>query len=174
MQSTKSSRSGKPARAAAGDAVMMLKADHRQVEQWFEELQNVRSLERRQDIALHICRALQMHSELEEEIFYPAFLEATGQRDLHHEAIIEHTAAKKLIAEIEQASPGDDYYDARLKVLADMIRHHVKEEERPSGMFAAAKKAGLDLADLGRQLRNRKQELEAALNGGPVRQEAAA
>ena len=174
MQSTKSSRSGKPAGAAVTDAVAILKADHRQVEQWFQELQGLRALERKQDVALQICKALRVHSTIEEEIFYPAFLAATQQREAHHEAIIEHAGAKKLITEIEQASPGDDFYDARLKVLSDLIRHHVKEEERPSGMFAAAKKAGLDLADLGRQLRNRKQELEAAENGGRVRQEAAA
>ena len=173
MQSTKSSRSGKPVRAAT-DAVAILKADHRAVERWFEELQSLRALERRQEQALRICRALRIHCTIEEEIFYPAFLEATGQREAHHEAIIEHTGANKLITEIEQASPGDDYYDARLKVLADMVRHHVKEEEAPSGMFAAAKKAGVDLADLGRQLHNRKQELESAHQGGPVRQEAAA
>jgi hypothetical protein len=174
MQSTKSSRSGRPTRAASGDAVAMLKADHREVERWFEELHSLRALERRQEQALRICRALRMHSTLEEEIFYPSFLEATGQRDAHHEAIIEHAGASRLIAEIEQASPGDDYYDARLKVLADMVRHHVKEEERPSGLFATARKAGVDLADLGRQLRNRKQELETAQQGGPARQEAAA
>ena len=159
MQSTKSSKSGKPLRAAAVDAISLLKADHREVERWFDEIQAVRSLERKQGIALQICHALQVRSTIEEEIFYPAFLATTEERDLHHEAIIEHTSAKRLITEIEQASPGDDFYDASLKVLLEMIRHHVKEEERPSGMFALAKKSSMDLADLGRQLKHRKEEL---------------
>ena len=77
------------------------------------------------------------------------------------DAEVEHDGAKKLIAEIESAGPQDDYYDARMKVLSEMIKHHVKEEERPDGMFAEAKKSKMDSAALGRQLSERKR----ALNG---------
>jgi hemerythrin superfamily protein len=143
----------------APDAVALLKADHRQVEQWFEEFKSTRSAGKKQRLATNICDALKVHTEIEEEIFYPAFLKATKDEDMHHEAIVEHDGAKKLIAEIEASSPQDDYFDAKVTVLAEMIKHHVKEEEQPSGMFAEAKKSKMDLDALGRELAARKQEL---------------
>ena len=82
-------------------------------------------------------------------------------RSLHHEAEIEHDGAKKLIAEIEASGPEDDYYDARVKVLSEMIKHHVKEEEQPGGMFAEARKSDMDLVMLGEEMAARKAELEA-------------
>jgi hypothetical protein len=100
-----------------------------------------------------------VHTEIEEQIFYPAFLQATKDKDMHHEALIEHDGAKKLIAEIEASDPSDDYFDSKVRVLSEMIKHHVKEEERSDGMFAEAKKSKMDLADLGRQLSERKRAL---------------
>jgi hypothetical protein len=107
-----------------------------------------------------VCQALKVHTAIEEEIFYPAFLEATEDEDTHHEAEIEHNGAKKLIAEIEASGPDDDYYKSKVKVLSEMIKHHVKEEEQPGGMFAEARKSEMDLEELGRQLATRKAELE--------------
>src|SRR6202042_2028514 len=103
------------------------------------------------------CAALTVHTSLEEEIFYPAFLEATEDTDLHHEAIVEHAGAKTLIAQIQRMSASDDYFDAKVTVLSEMIKHHVKEEEQPGGMFAEAKKSDMDLQALGEQLLARKQ-----------------
>ena len=153
-----SSRS-KPTTKKSPDAVALLKADHRQVEQWFEEFESARSSNKKLQLAKAICTALKVHTEIEEEIFYPAFLKATKDEDMHHEAVVEHDGAKKLIAEIEASSPEDDYYDAKVTVLSEMIKHHVKEEEQPSGMFAEAKKSKMDLDELGRELAERKQEL---------------
>jgi hypothetical protein len=93
---------------------------------------------------------------IEEEIFYPAFLVATQELDLHHEAQVEHAGARRLIGEIEAMRPGDEYYDAKVKVLSEMIKHHVKEEEKPGGLFAEARKSELDLDDLGRRMAARK------------------
>jgi len=147
-------------RSAAGeDAITLLKADHRQVEEWFEQFESTRSAERKQKLAAQICQALEVHTEIEEEIFYPAFLEATEEEDIHHEAEVEHESAKKLIAEIKDSGPDDDYYDAKVKVLSEMIKHHVNEEEKRDGMFAKAKKSEMDLDALGEQLAQRKQEL---------------
>jgi Hemerythrin HHE cation binding domain len=143
------------------DAVALLKADHRQVAEWFEEFEGARSAKRKQDLATAICNALKVHTEIEEEIFYPAFLKATKDKDMHHEAIVEHDGAKKLIAEIEESSPADDYFDSKVHVLSEMIKHHVKEEEQPDGMFAEAKKSKMDLVELGQQLLQRKQQLTA-------------
>jgi hemerythrin superfamily protein len=142
------------------DAIALLKADHRQVEEWFEQFEKARDAQRKLKLATQICNALKVHTMIEEEIFYPVFLDATEDEDTHHEAIVEHSGAKKLIAEIEGMSPDDEYYDAKVKVLSEMIKHHVKEEEQPGGMFAEAKKSEMDLDELGEQLAARKAELE--------------
>ena len=145
---------------ATQDAIALLKADHRQVEEWFEQFEKARDDNRKQKLATQICEALKVHTTIEEEIFYPAFLEATDETDMHHEAEIEHNGAKKLIAEIEASSPDDEYFDSKVKVLSEMIKHHVKEEEQPDGMFAKARKSEMDLDALGEQMATRKAELE--------------
>src|SRR5689334_21421294 len=146
--------------ARSQDAIALLKADHRQVEEWFAQFEKARDDERKQELATKICSALRVHTTIEEEIFYPAFLEATDDKDMHHEAEIEHEGAKQLIAKIEASSPDDDYFDSKVKVLSEMIKHHVKEEEQPDGMFAEARKSDMDLDALGEQMEQRKTELE--------------
>ena len=146
---------------AAKDAVALLKADHRQVEEWFAQFEKARDDERKQELASKICNALKIHTAIEEEIFYPAFLEASDDIDIHHEAEIEHRGAKNLIAEIEACSPGDEYFEPTVKVLSEMIKHHVKEEEKPDGMFAVARESNMDLVALGEELAARKAELES-------------
>ena len=145
----------------AQDAISLLKADHRQVEEWFSEFDGARSASKKQQLASNICEALTIHTTIEEEIFYPAFLQATQDKDMHHEAVVEHAGAKQLIAQIQGMSPEDDYFDAKVTVLSEMIKHHVKEEEKPGGMFAEAKKSEMDLAALGEELRARKRELQS-------------
>ncbi len=152
----KSARGGSSSR---NDAIALLKADHRQVETWFEQFEKTRSDERKQELATNICKALKVHTQIEEELFYPAFLEATDDKETHHEAEIEHDGAKKLIEQIEASGPDDEYYDSKVKVLSEMIKHHVKEEEQPGGMFAEARDSDMDLEELGRQLEARKAEL---------------
>jgi hemerythrin superfamily protein len=149
------------ARRDGDDAIALLKADHRQVEAWFEQFEKARTTARKLEIAARICNALTVHMTIEEETFYPAFILATKDADLHHEAVIEHDAARKLLAEVEASSPEDEYYDARVKVLSEMIKHHVKEEEQAGGMFAEARKSRLDLHALGAEMAARKGELEA-------------
>jgi hemerythrin superfamily protein len=148
------------------DAIALLKADHNQVKAWFAQFKKASRAERQQTLAQDICHALRIHTTIEEEIFYPAFLEATQDKDKHHEAAVEHRAAEQLIAEIEQSSPSDDYFEAKVNVLGEMINHHVKEEEKSGGLFAEARKARMDLMALGAELAQRKSQLE-------VEQEAA-
>ncbi len=167
----KAAKTGSTAHArkngASRDAIALLKADHRQVEGWFKEFEKARSDERKKDLAGKICEALQVHTAIEEEIFYPAFLEATQEEDLHHEAEVEHEGAKRLIADIEASGPKEDYYDARVTVLSEMIKHHVKEEEQPGGMFAKARASKMDLEEIGQQLAARKQELMSGSGAKP-------
>jgi hemerythrin superfamily protein len=155
-------------RSSGNDAIALLKADHRQVEQWFQQFEKTRDDDRKLTLATNICNALKVHTSIEEEIFYPAFLAATEDKDMHHEAEVEHDGAKKLIAEIEASGPDDDYYDAKVKVLSEMIKHHVKEEEQPGGMFAEARDSDMDLQTLGEQMAARKAELEAASDVPPA------
>jgi hemerythrin superfamily protein len=148
-------------KTSSQDAISLLKADHRQVEAWFSEFEAARSTSKKQQLATSICDALTVHTTIEEEIFYPAFLQATEDKDIHHEAVVEHDGAKQLIAQIQGMSPEDDYFDAKVTVLSEMIKHHVKEEEKPGGMFAEAKKSDMNLAALGDELLARKRELQS-------------
>jgi hemerythrin superfamily protein len=162
---TRRSRSTESARTA-DNAITLLEADHRQVEGWFDQFRKSRSWERKAELATSICGALLVHTRLEEEMFYPAFLEIVGDEQTHHEATIEHSGAKSLIEEIELLGPEDEYFDARVNVLAEMIRHHVQEEEKSDGMFAKARSSTMDLDELGEQLAIRKAELQREFTDG--------
>ncbi|HYC98285.1 hemerythrin domain-containing protein [Brevundimonas sp.] len=138
------------------DAIAMLKADHRKVEEIFEQFEKATSKSRKQALAEQACLELKVHTVIEEEIFYPA---CRGQieEDLLNEAYVEHDSAKQLINEIEAGGPEEDFYDAKVKVLSEMIEHHVEEEEKRSeGMFSQARAAGLDMDLLADQMRARK------------------
>jgi hemerythrin superfamily protein len=143
------------------DAVALLKADHRQVEAWFSDFEKSRSDAKKSDLAARICKALTVHMQIEERMFYPEFLKATKDKDMHHEAIVEHAGAKSLIKQIKSSTPRDDYFDSKLNVLSEQIKHHVKEEEQRGGMFAEAKQSSMDLKALGARMAARKKELMA-------------
>jgi len=163
---SKTTGDARGSRAAGQDAIALLKADHREVEGYFEAFEKARSDDRKQELAEKICTALTVHATIEEEIYYSAFLEATEEEDLHHEAAVEHEAAKRLIADIEASGPDDEYFDAKVTVLSEMIKHHVKEEEQPGGLFAKSRQSEMDLDALGEQLAARKAEL---MQGTPVK-----
>jgi len=144
------------------DAIALLKADHRKVEGLFADYRKAKSHDRRRTLAQQICLELTVHSKIEEDIFYPACREDGVDEDMMNEANVEHDSAKVLVAEIEKGNPEDEYYDARVKVLSEMIKHHVKEEEKKQGnMFAKARKAGVDLKDLGARMAEEKRRLIA-------------
>jgi hemerythrin superfamily protein len=148
------------------DAVALLKADHRKVEELFAAFEKASGDGRKQKIAEEICMELTVHAKIEEEIFYPA-CEGKVEADLLDEAYVEHDGAKILIAEIEAGGPGDEFYDAKVKVLSEQIEHHVKEEEqRVEGMFSQARAAGVDMDALGAELAARKAELIASYQKG--------
>lgn len=156
----------KPAKAKSNgrtkpmDAVQLLKNDHRTVEGLFEEFENAKGGKSKQRIANQICMELIVHAQIEEEIFYPAVKEAV-EEEIYTEAHVEHDGAKVLIAEILDGDPDDEFYDANVKVLSEMIKHHVKEEEQRDGMFAQAKQGDVDLVEVGEQLAQRKADLTA-------------
>jgi hemerythrin superfamily protein len=141
------------------DAIALLKQDHRTVEDLFAKFEKASGDGRKQSLAEEICLELSVHAQIEEEIFYPA-CEGKVDEDLLKESYVEHDGAKVLIAEIMNGGPSDEFYDAKVKVLSEEIQHHVEEEEkRLEGLFAQARKAGLDMDALGEELAARKAEL---------------
>lgn len=151
---------------ATPDAITLLKADHRKVEELFASFETAKGGGRKRSLAEQICMELTVHAKIEEDVFYPA-CEGVVEDDLLKEAYVEHDAAKVLIAEIEAGGPDDEFYDAKVKVLSEMIEHHVKEEEqRAEGMFAQARKAGLDMDALGEQMAQEKSQLTASYKTG--------
>jgi len=150
----------------APDAIALLKADHREVEDLFEKFESAKGDGAKKKLAEKICLELKIHSLIEEEIFYPA-CRGKIEDDLLDESYVEHDGAKVLINEIEAGGPDDAFYDAKVKVLSEQIEHHVKEEEKyVEGMFAQARKAGLDMDELGRTMMARKEELQAQAKAG--------
>ena len=148
------------------DAIAMLKADHRKVEELFAAYESATGDSKKQALADQICLELKVHTAIEEEVFYPACKGAI-EEDLLNEAYVEHDSAKLLINEIEAASPGDDFYDAKVKVLSEMIEHHVEEEEmRSEGMFSQARAAGLDMDRLADLMRARKKTATEEFQAG--------
>src|SRR5690606_17662979 len=113
------------------DAIALLKADHREVEDLFEKYENASGTERKRKLAEQICNELKIHTVIEEEIFYPA-LRGKIEDDLLDESYVEHDGAKVLINDIMAGSPEEDFYDAKVTVLSEEIEHHVGEEEKRS------------------------------------------
>jgi hypothetical protein len=159
--STTAKKAAAPSSGAVGnqDAIALLKQDHRNVEALFKTYQTADQREK-QEIVQRICNELIVHTMLEEEIFYQACRDKGVEAKELDEAQIEHDSAKLLIGELLAGSPGSQYFDAKVTVLSEYIKHHVGEEEKPSeGIFAKAKKQGLDMSALGQRLQARKQEL---------------
>ena len=171
----KATKSAKPVK---NDAVAMLMADHKKVKSIFKQFERLQKQDAGDDekapLVQQACMELTVHAQIEEEIFYPAVREATGEDDLMDEAKVEHMTAKDLIAQLEAMQPGDDLYDAKFTVLGEYINHHVAEEE--GDMFRKAKRAKVDTAALGQQMMERKQALLAehgATNSGETAKSSA-
>lgn len=157
MPPTRKSANGTNGRSM--DAIALLKADHRAVEALFEAFEGARTSRQKAAIAGKICLELAVHAQIEEEIFYPGVAGEIDE-DILNEAYVEHDGAKMLMAELAMSSPEDEFFDAKVKVLSEEIRHHVKEEEQRDGMFAQARKAGVDLVALGEALAMRSKQLK--------------
>nr|WP_167079767.1 hemerythrin domain-containing protein [Massilia aquatica] len=149
-----------PGGQKAQDAIALLIEDHENVKQMFEQYEGLgdRAHATKKKLSMQICIELTKHATAEEEIFYPAVRAATKKNeDLVDEATVEHASAKDLIAQIMEMEATDDLFDAKVKVLSEMIEHHVEEEENE--MFPKARDAGLDLEALGQQIAERKAQI---------------
>jgi len=146
-------------KATPKDALAMLKADHKLVSSLFDAFEKTKSDARKTSIVAQICRELTVHTQIEEEIFYPAVKAALRDKELVPEATVEHASVKNLIAAVKGKAPFGEMYDANVKVMGEFVKHHVKEEEKQ--MFPKARKTKLDMQALGAQMAARKEELLA-------------
>jgi hemerythrin superfamily protein len=136
------------------DALALLVADHEKVRTLFKQFEELsdRATVSKKKIADQICKELTIHAEVEEAIFYPAVRDLLQETEVLDEAVVEHSGAKNLIEQIKEMQPGDDLYDAKVKVLSEQINHHVKEEE--GDMFTRIRKGkkNIDLMSLGEEM----------------------
>jgi hemerythrin superfamily protein len=150
--------------AGATDAIEILTEDHRRVDEMFAEYESAKDSEgesEKQQRVEAICNELIIHTSIEEELFYPAARDALGDDgdDMLDEAAVEHASAKELIAQLQDAQPGDELYDAKVKVLGEYIRHHVQEEE--GEIFPKLRDSEFNAEALGEEMSTRKEELRA-------------
>ncbi|HEX5342923.1 MAG TPA: hemerythrin domain-containing protein [Duganella sp.] len=141
-----------PTETQPQDAIALLIEEHEQVKSMFEQYEELgdRAHVSKHKLALQICEALTQHTQKEEQVFYPAVRKAIKEDDLMDEALVEHASAKDLIAQIQSMEPGDELFDAKVKVLSEMIEHHVGEEE--GEMFPKVRQSGLDLEALAEEM----------------------
>lgn len=142
----------------ARDAIELLTQDHERVKDLFFKFEHAQSDNVRKQICTEICQELDIHTAIEEEIFYPQVREAIDDDDLMDEAEEEHAVAKQIVQDLQGMEPDDEHYAAKVTVLAENVKHHIKEEE--SQMFPKVKKTDLDLAELGSSMMQRKRQLQ--------------
>ena len=138
------------------DPVKLLKDDHKKVKDLLSRAEKKPT----QELIDEITMELQVHTKVEEEIFYPAFKKV--DEELVMEAIEEHHVVDTLLEEIAGLSPDDDVLAAKLTVLRENVEHHIEEEE--GKMFPDAKEVE-GLEDIGQQMKQRKEELTAQMEG---------
>lgn len=153
-------KKGKSTSSKAQDATVLLKTDHEKVSDLFADYEEADSTAKKKKIAEQICNELTVHAQIEEEIFYPAVKQALKDKELIPEARVEHETLKSLIAQVEGEEPDSEMFDAKIKVMHEYVKHHVKEEQNE--IFPKAKATGLDMMKLGAKLSERKEELRAA------------
>jgi len=144
---------------AAQEAIALLRADHKRVSALFEQYEKTRSAARKKALVADICMELGIHAQVEEEIFYPAVKAALKDKELVPEATVEHASVKELISQVEGKEPDGEMFDAKIKVLSEYVKHHVKEEQNE--MFPKARNSRLDMQELGARIASRKEELKA-------------
>lgn len=157
---TKTRSSGAARRSSAQDATQLLRADHKKVKDLFDQYESARATSKKKDLVQKICTELTVHAQVEEEIFYPAVKQALKDKEMVPEANVEHASLKHLISQVEGVEPDGEMFDAKVKVMSEYVKHHVKEEE--GEMFKKAKGTKLDMAALGERIMARKEELLGA------------
>ncbi len=165
----KTTRAASTSTSSGPDAIALLRADHKKVSGLYEQYENTRSAAKKKSLVATICLELSVHAKVEEEIFYPAVKAALKDKEMVPEAQVEHATLKELIAQVKDKEPDGEMFDAKIKVMSEYTKHHVKEEQNE--MFPKAKATRLDMKDLGARMAARKEELmadPALLDAPPV------
>jgi hemerythrin-like domain-containing protein len=144
------------------DAVSMLREDHRKVKELFQQFEEAEDINRKRQIAQQAIKELKVHAALEEELFYPAVRREIDDEEKIDEAVEEHHVAKLLIAELSKMKRSDEHFDAKFKVLAESVKHHIEEEE---GEVIPEVEGELDSDGLGQKMAQRKHTLEGRMDG---------
>ncbi len=141
------------------DALELLSEDHKEIQDIFREFDDRSEPAEKRRLLRRLTAALTVHTELEEELFYPAMRESLSDSGMIDEAEVEHELAKNLLAELGDMDVLDALFDSRLEVLVESVNHHFAEEE--SEIFAQIRLEHPDLESLAQDMRERKEELEA-------------
>lgn len=141
----------------AQNATELLIADHKHVSALFTELEKAPSIAEKKRIVSKICTELTVHGQIEEEIFYPAVKLALKDKELIPEARVEHATLKTLVDQVRGIEPDGEIFDAKIEVMHEYVKHHVKEEQEK--MFPKATATNLNMMELGTKLSERKAQL---------------
>lgn len=151
------------------DVISLLSADHKKVRKLFKDFEKIKEESGMEDekaeIASQICSELSIHTQIEEEVFYPACHDAIKETDLLDEAEVEHACAKELISQIESMQPDDELFAAKVTVLGEYVNHHIEEEE--GELFPRVKKVKMDIDALGQEILELKEELQSEIDIAP-------
>jgi hypothetical protein len=143
------------------DAIAVLVDDHARIAELFARFDRLESNgPRKAALVERICDEIEVHSRIEEEIFYPSVRAAIEDDEAMDEAAVEHETARSMVEQLRALRPGDFRYDAKVRVLGEYIRHHVDQEQRY--VFPKARRIHMDLVALGRALRARKRQLRGS------------
>jgi hemerythrin-like domain-containing protein len=156
----KTATRGTTTRRTKNNAIKLLTDDHNKVKKLFKEFEKLckkNDKDGKGEVAAQICKELSVHSQVEEEIFYPAAREAINDDELMNEAIVEHASAKDLISQIQSMNASDPMYDAVVTVLGEYVNHHIEEEQNE--IFPRVEKSKMNLEEIGTEIAERKEVL---------------
>jgi hemerythrin superfamily protein len=139
------------------NAIQSIKRDHKKVEGLFAKFEQAKNASAKQRICQQVIQELEVHAKLEEEIFYPAVKKHIGEEEMLQEAKQEHQEAKSIMAELRKMNAEDEQFEEKFSELVEGVKHHVEEEE--GEMLPKVEQSDMDLAGIGEQLAERKQEL---------------
>ena len=138
-------------------ATQILKRDHKKVQGLFDKFDKAKTPAAKQKVCEQVIQELEVHAQVEEEIFYPAVRQNVGEEDLVQEATQEHQEAKKIIAELKRGNMEDEDFESKFAELVEGVQHHVEEEE--GEMFPKVEESEMDLQEYGDEMTQRKNEL---------------
>lgn len=160
------------------NAIAMLKSDHAIIKRLLrglaaEEGQSAAAVKRREQMVRELEHQIKAHAQVEEEVFYPAFKAAAEKRrqstDLFYEAAEEHHLVDMMLPTLKTANPKSHEFEAKVKVLKEMVEHHIKEEEKEMFAQAGSFFSDAQLLELGGMMQERRETVEAMWNNPLLR-----